>query len=482
MQRIIILLILLIVFVSCATIRQTNIKKVKYIPEKQVESVKIKKIVNQESNKLKSQILDNKTGKIPLDIKTEIKKEFRLETKEELEKEISEIHEDLFINNHIKIEINNEVRKFIRLYSKHNGRWLYNAFKRAYIWLPYMKQIFKEYGLPEELVYISFIESHFHFKSRSYAGAVGPWQFMRRTAKKYGLKINWWIDERCDPIKSTVAAAKYLKYLYNLFGSYDLALAGYNAGEYKILKAIKRYKTKDYWKICKKRFLKKETKSYVPSFYAVLFLIRNNARLHFVPDKWINYKKKNLIFVQISKPYSLYSISKKTGIPLNELKELNPELKRGITPPFYENYLIKVPKKYETQMIALAKRIEKDYKYTFKTYRIRKGDSLYKIAKRFGIYPISIIAKFNNIKNPRRLRINQRILLPIPQNYKPHKVFYAKVKRRKSHKVIIYKVRKGDSLWKVSNRFNVSVRELISWNNLSSKTIYPGDILKIKIR
>ena len=465
------LIIILIFFVaSCATTSQKNTQKI----------LLKEKVTNYKVPDLKPKLVPVKEKEVNI----RLKEEFKIENKKELEKEISEIHEDLFINNHIKLVINKEVKKFIKLYSRKNGKWLYNAFKRAYIWLPYMRQIFKDYGLPEELVYLSFIESHFKFKSRSRAGAVGPWQFMRRTARKFGLKIDWWIDERRDPIKSTEAAAKYLKYLYSLFGSYELALAGYNAGENKIIRAIKRYRTKDYWKICKKRFLKRETKGYVPSFYAVLYLIRNNANLNFVPDEWINYKKKDIVFVHISKPYSLYGIAKKTGIKFSLLKAYNPELIRNITPPSHENYLLKVPKKYEPQLIAFAKNIDKNYKYSFKTYTIKKGDTLYKIAKRFKIYPISILKQLNNIKNVRALRINSKIILPIPKykKYTPTKRMYAKrTKKTKITKIIKYKVRKGDNLWKLSNRFKTSVKEIVSLNNLQDNKIYPGDILRIKI-
>ena len=474
MKKIFYLITMGFFLISCGTATIKESIKEKPAPIVIQKSNKIKKIVKKKEKVLK----DNITFTPQIDLKKEIKKEFSFETKKELEKEISEVHEELFVNNHIKIVVNNEVRKFIRLYSRNNGKWLYDAFKRAYIWLPYMKQIFKDYGLPEDLVYISFIESHFNFRARSRAGAVGPWQFMRRTAKKFGLKVDWWIDERKDPIKSTIAAAKYLKYLYSIFGSYELALSAYNAGEYKILKAIKRYKTKNYWKLCRKRFLKRETKSYVPSFYAVLFLIRNNGRLKFVPDDWVNYSKKDLIFVQISKPYSIYRISRKIGIPIEILKKLNPELRRGITPPGYENYLLKAPKKYENQLIALSKYIEKDYRYSFRTYRIRKGDSLYKIAKRFGIRNISLIKRLNNIKNVKRLQINQKILLPFPRE----KVVVYRYRYKREGRFVKYRVKKGDSLWKLSNKFNVSVKEIISWNNLSSSKIYPGDILKIKVR
>jgi len=432
------------------------------------------------NNKISSQKnnSDNEKKYLQNTLKKDISKEFHLDSKEEISKEVLEINEKLFIQQPIKIVITDKVKKFIKLYSYGNGRWLRTAFKRAYRWLPYIRQIFREYGLPDELVYLSLIESHFNFNARSRAGAVGLWQFMSSTARKYGLKINWWIDERKDPLKSTEAAAKYLKDLYNMFGSYDLALAAYNAGEGKISRLIQRTKKKSYWHLCKKRKLKKETIAYVPSFYAVLYLIRNNKQLQYIPEEYLNYSKKTLTFVQIPKPYSLFKIAKFLKVKVNYLKQFNPELRRYCTPPYYENYVLKLPSKFENEILALVKDINENYHFKFKVYRVRRGDTLIKIARRYGIYPVSMLKSFNNIRNVRRLRVGQKILLPFPEEYKLRRVRHRYIAR----KTIKYKVKKGDTLWKVAQKFNVSVHYLKKINKLRNKIIYPGDILIIKKR
>ena len=444
-----------------------------------------KKQTSVNSKKISEQSIKSITN---TNLHKDIVKEFKLDNKEEIKKEVYQVNDKLFVKQPIKIILNEKVKRFIRLYSVKNGKWLYNAFKRGYKWLPYMRDIFKKYGLPEDLIYLSLIESHFNFKARSKAGAVGLWQFMKRTGKNYGLKINWWIDERKDPIKSTEAAAKYLKFLYDRFKSYDLALAAYNAGEYKIIRLLKRSKKKTYWHICKKRSLKRETKAYVPNFYAVLYLIRNNNTLKYIPEQWLNYSKKDISLVQISKPYSLFRFAQETNISLNTLKKLNPELLRFCTPPSYENYILKIPRKYEEKAIKIAKNINHNYRFTFKQYRIRKGDTLIGIARKFRVYPVSMLKKFNNIRNVHRLRIGQRILLPYPEEYS---VKYAKkrvkrrkkvtyYKKRKKYHYVKYKVKNGDNLWLLAKRFNVSVYEIKKSNRLKTKVIFPGDILYIR--
>ncbi len=479
--------ILLAIFL-CACAGKYN-KKVNFSPVKKEEIKKAQnKIKPKEKvatlNKSSVDITHEKKNKPKITLNNDIVKEFKINNKKEIEKEVLSINSKLFIQQPIKTIVNSKVKKFIKLYSYNNGRWLYTAFKKGHKWLPYMREIFKKNGLPEDLIYLSLIESHFNPNARSKAGAVGLWQFMRRTAIKYGLKVNWWIDERRDPIKSTEAAAKYLKDLYNMFGSYDLAMAAYNAGEYKIKRLIERSRERNFWHIAKKRRgLRKETKAYVPNFYAVLYLIRNNDTLQYIPEKWLDYNKKDFTFVQISKPYSLFKFAKESGIPLKTLRALNPELKRFCTPPMYENYFLKLPKIYEKKAIIIAQNINKNYRFTFKQYRIKRGDTLISIAKRYGIYPYTILKKFNNIKNVRALRPGMRILLPYPEEYS---VKYAKTHRykhityRKKHKVFKYKVKKGDNLWKVARMFNVSIYRIKKINKLRNKTIYPGDILLIK--
>jgi membrane-bound lytic murein transglycosylase D len=204
-----------------------------------------------------------------------------------------------------------------------------------------MRNLLRENGLPEDLVYMALIESGFNPYAYSRRKASGPWQFIYLTGKKYGLKLNYWIDERRDPEKSTIAAAKYLKDLYDLFECWYLAAAGYNAGEGKIMNAIKRYRTEDFWELTKYRYLKKETKDYVPQMIAAALIAKEPEIYGFTDIEYqdpLRYEKVNVPEVT-----DLRLIAKACEISLGELKDLNPELLRWCTPPNYSDYEIKIP-------------------------------------------------------------------------------------------------------------------------------------------
>ncbi|MFQ6078602.1 MAG: lytic transglycosylase domain-containing protein, partial [Thermodesulfobacteriota bacterium] len=175
----------------------------------------------------------------------------------------------------IPIIINGKVEQFIKYYQTRGrkvfSRWL--ARSRRYI--PLMKELLREKGLPEDLVYLALIESGYNPRAYSRRKAMGLWQFRYHTGKRYGLKVDWWIDERRDPVKSTIAAAGYLKHLYDRFECWYLAAAGYNAGEGKILGAIKRYKTEDFWELTRYRYLKRETKNFIPRIIAAALIAKS---------------------------------------------------------------------------------------------------------------------------------------------------------------------------------------------------------------
>ncbi|MGZ3536586.1 MAG: lytic transglycosylase domain-containing protein, partial [Thermodesulfobacteriota bacterium] len=181
----------------------------------------------------------------------------------------------------IPIVINGRVEQFIQFFQTTIRHKFITWLARSEKYIPFMKGVLKEHGLPEDLVYLSLIESGFDPNAYSRAKAVGLWQFMYFTGKRYGLRSNWWVDERRDPEKSTIAAAKYLKDLYEMFACWYLAAAGYNAGEYKIINAIKRYKTEDFWKLANYRYLKRETKDYVPLMIAATLVAKEPEKYGF---------------------------------------------------------------------------------------------------------------------------------------------------------------------------------------------------------
>src|SRR4030042_2101942 len=181
----------------------------------------------------------------------------------------------------IPIVINARVEQFIECFQTTARERFVTWLGRSQKYIPLMKNLFKAHGLPEDLVYIALIESGFDPYAYSRSKASGPWQFIYWTGKKYGLKVNWWVEARRDPDKSTPAAAKYLKDLHERFECWYLAAAGYNAGEYKIINAMKRYRTVDFWKLAEYRYLKRETKNYVPQMIAVALIAKDPKRYGF---------------------------------------------------------------------------------------------------------------------------------------------------------------------------------------------------------
>jgi membrane-bound lytic murein transglycosylase D len=270
-----------------------------------------------------------------------------------------------------------------------------------------MKKIFREKDLPEELFYLALIESGFNPRAFSKAKASGIWQFVGKTAKRFGLKVDKWIDERRDPEKATYAAADYLKSLYALFNDWDLATAGYNAGEGKILKAVKRAKTQEFWKISQSRFLKKETKEYVPMFLAAVTIAQNPLKYGF---QNIEYSPP-LVYEKVTVPpnMSLSVIAMAAESDLSHIQALNPALKKGKTPP-HSSFEIKLPlgKKeiFENNFPILSPMPASGRKY-----RVGKGESLRKIAQKHKL-TLRALCDLNDLSPKSRLQSGTVLLLP----------------------------------------------------------------------
>ncbi|WP_447601852.1 transglycosylase SLT domain-containing protein [Nitrospira sp. Nam80] len=282
---------------------------------------------------------------------------------------------------------------------------------------PLVHSIFSEFDLPSDLIYLSLVESGFNPYAYSRARATGPWQFMKGTAKVYGLRVDNYVDERRDPIKSTVAAARYLRDLYDLFGTWPLAMAAYNAGEGKVMRALQKAQADSFTDIAKTRLIRRETREYVPRFMAATIIARNPDRYGFPNEDVTPHQFEE---VAVRRPIHLKSIANVTGIPYQELRLLNPELKRDATPPDGNQYLLKVPMGTKETVEKHMDRIP-SYKFpsvttkvervkatgstkkstldSGKRYQVRVGDSLDKIAKRFGISVKTLKAR-NNLSGP----------------------------------------------------------------------------------
>ena len=337
---------------------------------------------------------------------------------------------------------------------------------RFYAYRPLVEQIFVEVGLPKELIYLSLVESGFNPRAYSRARASGPWQFIKSTGRLYGLSVNWYVDERRDPIKSTVAAAVHLRDLYDTFGSWPLALAAYNAGAGKISRAIKKTGTRDFWRIARTRYIRRETRQYVPRFMAAMIIATRPSLFGFHAHSQTVHQYDE---IRMDKSIHLRSVAKETGISFDELRRLNPELRRSVTPPGREGYYLKVP----VGTSGSVKRAKSRMKTWTQPpppartwYRVRRGDSLSVIAHRFGT-SVRQLRNLNDLSGS-LIRVGQRL-----------RVTRGSKDVTDTGEVKWYRVRRGDSLWSIAKRFQVSVQDLKILNNLRSSLIRVGRMLMI---
>ncbi len=278
---------------------------------------------------------------------------------------------------------------------------------------PLVENIFAEFDLPSDLVNLSLVESGFNPYAYSRAKATGPWQFMKGTGQLYGLRIDPYVDERRDPIKSTVAAARYLRDLYDLFGAWPLAMAAYNAGEGKVMRALQRAQAESFSEISRTKLIRRETKQYVPRIMAATIIAKNLDQYGFNQDPAPLHQFEEVV---VTRPLHFRAIANVTGIPYAELRLLNPELRRDATPPGDTAYHLKVPVGMSSKVLELIERVP-THKFPplpaiqdrqvrqVKTgssshwYRVRGGDTLEKISRRFRI-PINTLKARNNLSSP----------------------------------------------------------------------------------
>ncbi len=313
----------------------------------------------------------------------------------------------------IPIVINGRVEQFIQFFQTRIRHKFVTWLSRSEKYIPFMKSVLKEHGLPEDLVYLSLIESGFDPNAYSRAKAVGLWQFIYLTGKRYGLRSNWWVDERRDPEKSTIAAAKYLKDLYEMFACWYLAAAGYNAGEYKIINAIKRYKTDDFWKLTNYRYLKRETKDYVPLMIAAAVVAKDPEKYGFIDVEYqepLRYEK-----VKVPELTDLSHVAKACETSVEEIKDLNPELRREVTPPSETEYEIKIPFGKKELFLTNFEAMLPLEKFQFKTHLVKRGETLPRIAKLYRV-DLEPLLEINHLNKTSPLSKGTTLLLPLSKD------------------------------------------------------------------
>ncbi len=370
---------------------------------------------------------------------------------------------------------NEKVKYFLRYYSGPAHRTFRRWLERSGRYLPMMRRTFAQDGLPQDLAYLSLIESGFNDRAYSWANAAGLWQFIPSTGKLYGLDNTWWRDERRDPQKATKAAADHLKDLYRMFdGNWYLAVAAYNAGPGKIQRAVRRYHTRDFWKLSRGDYLKGETKNYVPKLLAAMLIAKEPAKYGFADLDYQDPLQYDV--VKVPTTTDLQVVANLCDTSYEKIKVLNPELKRWCTPPRVKNYPLRLPQGEADDFLKKYAQIPTDKRANYMRHKIRQGDTLLALAKRYHIR-VSDIVSLNDIKNPRALHIGTNLILPLHAGHSSRPLDELGDDYVHSHRRT-YTVRKGDSLWKIARRFSVKEKQLRVWNRLGwSDLIHPGQSL-----
>ncbi len=304
--------------------------------------------------------------------------------------------------------VNEQVVSFIRAFQTSRFARIQRSLNRSHQYIEIFKKIMADYGLPQELAYLPLIESGFVINATSRAKAKGIWQFMAYTARLWGLKVDWYVDERLDPFKAADAAARFLKNLYETFQDWHLALAAYNAGPGRISRALNRIPNNDFFVLNKTRLIKPETRNYVPAFIASLLIATNPEDYGFEvnpEESWFGNTK----IVSVPSPVSLAEVARLTKISYQRLKELNPHFLRDYTPPDVKTYWIRLPEDVDESQLAELKTVPPQ-KLQYHFYLVRKGDTLSAIARKFGV-SVEKIKKANGLKS-NILRVGMKLIIP----------------------------------------------------------------------
>lgn len=311
----------------------------------------------------------------------------------------------------IPIVVNRNVVSFINYFQTRGRKYFERWLERSPDYMIMLQDILREQAVPVDLSYIALIESGLNPKAKSRAKAVGMWQFIQGTAKKFGLRVDWWIDERMDPEKATYAAAKYFKVLYGEFGSWYLAAAGYNAGEGRIRGAVRKHRTEDFWELASyKKPLKRETREYVPKYIAAMLIAKDPVSFGF---EEIDYSVAR-VYDKAPVPVAtdLRVIAQAAGTTVEEIQRLNPELLRWFTPPDYTGYVIKLPAGTRETFLENFSKIPLPERISFQMHKVKRTDTISKIAKLYKTDTKAILY-LNNMKGARSLRVGSIIAVPV---------------------------------------------------------------------
>ena len=355
------------------------------------------------------------------------------------------------------------VRKWIAHFTGRGKLEFLSFLKRGERYRECIVDVLRSFNLPEILYYQALIESGFKVTAYSSAHAAGIWQFIPATAKRYGLRINAYVDERRDPMRSTIAASHFLSSLHKVFDSWPLALAAYNAGESRVMQTIMNKRSRDFWELARLKALPRETRDYIPKFIAAALVGENLRDYDLVLPKKPSrsYTCRSLVAVKFPPRVSLKALARQIRLPLKDVKRFNPHLKVAYTPPLYPQYRLWVPRQ-RASAISLKRLARVSHRQAKSTpamfHRVRRGENLALIAKKYGV-SVGKLRKWNGLRSSRIYpRARLRVSSPAQR---------------------AYVVRRGDSLSLLAEKFGTTVRSLKRLNKLRGSRIYAGQKLRV---
>ncbi len=361
------------------------------------------------------------------------------------------------------IVINKQVEAYLDIFQNRQKKTFHRWLERSGKYLPMFQKELRDAGLPEDLAYLAMIESGFNQRAYSRAKAVGLWQFMKGTGKQYNLRIDQYVDERRHAEKSTRAAISFLSDLYADFGDWHLAVAGYNAGPGKIRRGLKRYKADDFWSLAQHRYLRLETKRYVPKLIAAILIAKNPEQYGFTDIKYQEPLKYETL--RVGPGFSLDAVALICNVDSKTIKKLNQELKTGKTPLNKSHYNVQIPLGTTELAKANLPRLNTVVSTGYKTHIIRKGDSLSKICKRYNINKTTLL-KINNLRSNELLAGNH---LRIPYSTTRYRLINKGEEQRiAANDLLLHTIQPGETLSKIARAYNVPVSLIVNWNGLKS--------------
>lgn len=369
----------------------------------------------------------------------------------------------------IPIPEHRTINSAVRLFSVDMKNSIQTSLLRSAKYKPLIDKALDEHKLPRGLAYLPVIESAYTETLTSRAGAHGLWQFMPSTAREYGLRVDWWVDERADPERSTKAAAAYLRDLYSMFGDWSLALAAYNCGPGRVKRTLEATGASTFWELLDQQALPKETRGYVPTFYAALLIASDPQTYGFRLGR---ESERDEATVTVRGPVSLDYVAEVIGLDAETLQAMNPALRRGVIPP--GRATVRVPEKKAEILAAQASRLhEGDAYMKYCSFQLRKGDSVSRLARKLGTKPETILA-MNGADSTSDLQAGDTIYLPVRARE------LGALLAHSEDKELFHAVKKGDTLFSIAKRNGMSVSDLRELNELpKDATLRIGQKLRI---